>query len=125
LFDPDKNFINYLDNRCNEQAALLVNDELVFEFDRKLTFDEQQQVFLDKMDVDMGSGIRIHGELLVNPDAQQRATFVVMNLVKALQQGNQAVISASCAYLVNRYPELIEVHASDHAGAVKIEMIEK
>jgi hypothetical protein len=62
------------------RLALLVNDELVFEFDRKLTFDEQQLAFLDKMDVDMESGIRIHGELLVNPDAQQRATFVVMNL---------------------------------------------
>jgi hypothetical protein len=34
------------------------------------------------MDVDMDSDIRIHGELLLNPDAQQRATFVVMNLYK-------------------------------------------
>ena len=107
------------------KLAVLVNDELVFEFDRKLNFDEQQLVFLDKMDSDMESGIKIHGELLENPDAQQRVTFVIMNLIKALQQGNQAVITASCAYLVNRNPKLIEVHVNDHADAVKIEIIEE
>jgi hypothetical protein len=48
-----------------------------------------------------------------------------MNLIKALQQGNGAVISASCAYLVNRHPALIEVHANDHDRAVKIELIEE
>jgi hypothetical protein len=107
------------------KLAVLVNDELVFEFDRKSAFDEQQLAFLDKMDRDMESGIRIQGESIVNPDAQQRARFVVMNLIKALQQDNQAVISASCAYLVNRHPEIIEVHADDDAGAVKIEIIEE
>jgi len=107
------------------KLAILVNDELVFEFDRNFSFEEQQLAFLDKMDSDMDSGIKIQGELLVDPDSQQRATFVVMNLIKALQQGNQAVISASCAYLVNRHPKLIAVHAYDHADAVKIEMIEE
>ena len=52
----------------------------------------------------MDSGIKLHGELLVKPDTRQRATFVVMNLIKALQQGNEAAISASCAYLVSRHP---------------------
>ena len=107
------------------KLAIFVNDEIVFEFDRDLTFKEQQLAFFDKMDSDMESGIKIHGELLVNPDSQQRATFVVINLIKALQQGNEAVISASCAYLVNRYPALIEVHANDDVNMVKIELVEE
>jgi len=48
-----------------------------------------------------------------------------MNLIKALQQDNEAVITASCAYLVNRFPKLIEVHANDHGNAVKIELLEE
>ena len=107
------------------KLAVLVNDETVFEFDRDLTFEDQQLAFLDRMDSDMENGIKIHGELVVDPDSQQRATFVTMNLIKALQQENEAVISASCAYLVNRFPELVEVHANDHGNAVKIELIEE
>ena len=107
------------------KLAVLVNNEIVFEFDRDMIFEEQQLAYLDRMDSDMESGIKIQGELLLNPDSQQRATFIVMNLIKALQQDNEAVISASCAYLVNRHPALIEVHANDHANTVKIELIEE
>lgn len=107
------------------KLAVVVNNEVVFEFDREISFEDQQMAFLDRMDSDMDSGIKIKGELLVNPDARQRATFIVMNLIKALQQDNEAVISASCAYLVNRHPALIEVHANDHGDAVKIELIEE
>lgn len=107
------------------KLAVLVNNEVVFEFDRDIAFEEQQLAFLDRMDADMQSGIKIHGELLANPDSQQRAQFVVMNLIKALQQDNEAVISASCAYLVNRHPALTEVHANDAENAVKIELVEE
>ena len=96
----------------------------MFEFDRGLSCEDQQLAFLDSMDADMDSGIRIRGELLVNPDKQQRATFVVMNLVKELQQGNDAAISASCAWLANRLPALREVHANDAADTVRVELIE-
>ena len=58
------------------KLAVFVNNEIVFEFDRDLTFLENQLAFFDKMDSDMDSGIKIHGELLVNPDGQQGATFV-------------------------------------------------
>ena len=58
------------------KLAVFVNNEIVFEFDRDLTFVENQLAFFDKMDSDMDSGINIHGELLVNPDGQQGATFV-------------------------------------------------
>ena len=108
-----------------DKLAVFINNEIVFEFDRELTFSDQQLAFLDRMDAGMERGIKIQGELLVNPDSQQRATFVAMNLIKALQQDNEAVISASCAYLANRHPALIEVHANDHDNAVKIELIEE
>jgi len=108
-----------------DKLTVFINNEIVFEYDRDLTIEDQQLAFLDRMDADMERGIKIRGELLVNPDSQQRATFVAMNLIKALQQGNEAAISASCAYLFNRHPALIEVHANDDDNAVKIELIEE
>jgi len=47
-----------------------------------------------------------------------------MNLFKALQQDDQPIISASCAFLTNRQSELIEVHAKDQGSAINIELIE-
>ena len=108
-----------------KSLEVLVNNEIVFEFDRYLPIEDEQLAFLDRMDTDMDRGIKIHGELLVNPDSQQRATFVSMNLIKALQQGNEAVKTASCAYLINRHPKLIAVHANDHGNTIKIELIEE
>lgn len=46
-----------------------------------------------------------------------------MNLIKALQQNNDAVIAVSCAYLITRHPALNEVHANDHKDAISIELV--
>jgi hypothetical protein len=107
------------------KLVVFINNEIVFKFDRDLKIEDQQLAFLDRMDSDMDRGFKIQGKLLLNPDGQQRATFVAMNLIKALQQENEAAISSSCAYLVNRNPALIEVHANDDDNAVKIELIEE
>jgi len=107
-----------------ETLSIFINEQVVYEYDRDTHMDEQKLVFLDNMDADMERGIKIQGELITSPDKQQRAKFVVMNLIKALQQENNAIISASCAYLVNRHPTLLEVHANDHDDSVKIEFID-
>lgn len=80
-----------------DKLGVFINNEIVFEFDRDIRFSDQQLAFLDKMDSDMDQGIKIYGELLTNPDAQQRANFIAMNPVRALQQDNEAVITSSCA----------------------------
>ena len=76
-------------------------------------------------DSDMGRGIKIRGELLANPDARQKATFVAMNLIRALKQDNQPIIFSSCAYLVNRLPALVEVRANDQGDTVNIDLVEE
>jgi len=107
------------------KLVIFVTNEVAFEFDRELSLVDEQLAFLDKIDSDMRKGIKINGELLVNPDKQQRATFVAMNLLKALQQEDDAIVTASCVYLINRFPQLIEVHANDHDNSVKIDLIEE
>lgn len=108
-----------------KKLTVFVNEQVVYEYNRDITFEEQQLMFLDKMDNDMEAGIKLRGELISHPDSHQRATFVVMNLIKALQQDNAAIIDASCAYLVNRHPELVEVHANDDENSINIELIDE
>jgi hypothetical protein len=104
--------------------SVFINDQLVYEYDKDKSFDDRQQAFLDKMDSDMNRGLKIQGELITTPDSQQRAKFVAMILIKALQQEKDAIISASCAYLVNRQPSLIEIRVNDHENTVNIELIQ-
>ena len=105
--------------------TFFVNDQLVFEYDRDTVLQNEQLDFLDKMDTDMDRGVKIRGELLSDPDSQQRATFVALNLLRAMQQENQGAIAVSCAYLSTRLPGLHEVHVSNEEGAVTVELLEE
>lgn len=105
--------------------SVFINEQLVFEYDRSTKLDDKQLGFLDKMDLDMERGFRIHGELITRPDSKQKATFVAMNLLKALQQENDAKIAVSCAYLTSRLPHAVELHARDQDNRINIEFIEE
>ena len=63
------------------KLSILINQEVVFEYDRDNILDEQKRAFLNKMDADMDRGIKIQGEMIAGADAQQRAKFVGMNLI--------------------------------------------
>lgn len=108
-----------------DNLTIFVNKQPVFECDRDMPMPDDKLAFLDKMDSDMGRGIKIQGELIRDPDVQQRAKFMAMNLIKALQQDNQAVIQASCAYLVNRLPGLVEVQVNEEGRQINIEFVEE
>ncbi len=105
--------------------TVYINDQPAYEHDRELSLDDSKLEFLDKMDTDMQRGIKIRGELITEPDNEQRVRFVAMNLIKALQQDNHAIISVSCAYLIHRRPELIEIHVHDRQGHVDIDFVDE
>ena len=104
---------------------IYANDQVAYEYDKETAVDEQKLALFDKMDSDMARGIKIQGELIADPDSKQRATFMAMNLIRAIKQDNQPIVSASCAYLANRLPALIEVHARDKGDTVDIELVEE
>lgn len=105
--------------------TILLNDQIAYTFDRDTQLEDQQLAFLDRMDKDMDSGIKFQTELVTTPDNKQRARFVAMNLIRALQQDDNAKTFALCAYLSNRLPALVEVRASDHAAGVNIDFVEE
>jgi hypothetical protein len=100
---------------------IIINDQLAFEYDRSKVLDDRQLAFMEQMD----RGIRMYGELITEPDSKQKAGFVAMNLLKGLQQQDNARIEVSCAYLSSRLPHVVEVHARDLDGRVNIEFIEE
>lgn len=106
-----------------EKLIIRINHEIAFEFEKDYPINDQQLEFLDKMDADMRQGIKIAGKIITEPDQMQRSIFVSMNLIKALQQNNQAAISVSCTYLINRQPNLKEVHAADRDNKIHIDLI--
>ena len=107
----------------SDKLTVFVNDESVFEYDRLIELDEQQLAFLDKMDSDMSRGIKVRGEVIAEPGEEQRAEFVAMNLIKALQQDNEASVMVCCAYLTQRNSNLLEVRVSDGDVGVVVAFI--
>lgn len=104
---------------------VLINGQQAYEYDKENVLEDMQLEFLDKMDRDMERGIRIRGELISEPDARDKAKFVALNLIKALQQSNEAAITVSCAYLNSRIPSLLEVQANDSESGVQIEFVQE
>ena len=104
--------------------AIFVNEQLAYEYDKDEVMDEEKMAFLDKMDADMGRGIKIEGVLIASPDLNQRARFVAMNLVRAMQQENMPVIMASCAYISDRLPAVTELRISDSESGIVMDFVE-
>jgi len=104
---------------------LFVNDQPTFEYDRSTELDEGKLAFLDRMDKDMDRGFKIYGEMIAAPDTKQKATFVTLNLIRALQQEDEAKIAVSCAYLATRLPNTVEVHARDADNRIEIEFVDE
>ena len=105
--------------------TVFINDQSVFAYDRETRLEDSQLQFLDKMDSDMARGIKIKGELIDKPDHEQRIRFVVLNLINALRQDDNAKIAALCAYITQRRPALQEIHAKDQGDSVVIDMIDE
>lgn len=105
--------------------SLFINDQLAFEYDKSTELDENQLEFLGKMDSDMDRGFKINEEMVVAPDTKQKASFVAMNLLRALQQEDNVKIAVYCAYLSNRLPHVVEVQARDQDSRISIEFTEE
>ena len=84
---------------------------------------ESQREYLDKLDRRMDAGIELGGRRIESPDALQRAQFVALQLLQAVEAGNEAVAAATCAYLANRLPDLKQVRATTRAGLMTFDLV--
>jgi len=89
--------------------VIVINGELVLEYDRRKPVTERQKGYLDKMDSDMNAGITFHNEQIGIPNKIQRAKFVADQLMHAYLKDNDQQIAALCAYLAKSLPGLTQV----------------
>ncbi|MFP3874996.1 MAG: hypothetical protein ACLFQT_03145 [Thiohalophilus sp.] len=102
---------------------LKIDGDTVLEFDRNTRLPGRQRDFLDKMDEDMDRGIELADEHIAEPDSLQRAHYVAMHLLKAFDEDNQAMITASCAYLVQRVPALNTIEVQNRGEQTLLQLI--
>jgi len=109
----------------SEHPLLIVvlNGEPQIEYDRSKPLPDQQRAYLDRMDFQMDGGIVLGGQTVEQPDQLQRAQFISIHAIQALQQGNEALVAASCAYLATRMPDLKQIKARMVEGGLSVELV--
>lgn len=107
----------------SEKLYIELNGAAVIEYDRNIRLPGHQRRFLDKMDEDMSEGIELAGQAIDEPKPVQRAQFVAIQLLNAMQHNEESLIAATCAYLANRYPDMRKVVAREQGDNVSLELV--
>ena len=107
----------------NNLMAVFLNGIAQLEYDRNKLLPDHQAAYLDKMDAKMDAGIFLDGEMVANPDLNQRTRFAAANLASALKNNDESMAAAMCSYMAIRMPELKQVKIEDDDGEISIELI--
>ncbi len=106
------------------RLIVTVNGAPVAEHDRRERLAGHQRRVLDGMDADMDGGIELEGRHIPHPSAADRARFVAMQLLLALDRGDRDLVTLACAYLARRHPRLGEVRAVDDGEWISLELVQ-
>ena len=101
---------------------IFVNECRVYSFERSAGVPGRQRQFFERMDRDMDDGVKLDGEWISEPDVKQRSYFVVGELLRALDRGNQALAATLSAYLVTRLPQLKAVYGINDGQNFTVEL---
>jgi hypothetical protein len=107
----------------SEYLVVVLDGVSQLEYVRATALVPAQQDYLDRLDQKMDAGIELAGMHIQQPDALQRAQFIAVQLVQAVQAGNEAQAAVTCAYLANRIPDLQQVRASTRAGLLSFDLV--
>lgn len=103
--------------------SVYLEDRKQIEYDRNRPLPGAERRFLDQMDLDMDRGLRLGEQDVASPDEAQRAQYVAHQLVFAIGAEDDRLIAATCAYLSNRFPELLTIRANRHGDDVTINFV--
>ena len=71
----------------------------------------------------MKKALKSLAKLISNPDENQKAQFVVANLLMAMRSDNSSLTSALCTYLALSMPELKQLKIDEDGGEVTIDFV--
>ena len=107
----------------SDQLVVLLNGASQLQYDRRKPLAKHQQKFLKKMDVELQQGVTINDQEFPRPDMQQKAQFVAMNLIQAVQNGEEQKAAALCTYLAVYLPDLKQVKADQNQNGMLIDLV--
>lgn len=105
--------------------SVYINDTRIIEYDKSSRLPGKQRQFLDGMDLDMDDGIKLDDKIITSPDNMQRAKYVAMSILFGVHTSNESIVSAGCAYLANRLPELEQVRAIEQGDEITLDLVFK
>ncbi len=103
--------------------AVVVNDQLTLQFDRSKALPENQQQYLDKLDIKFAQGIELQGEKINNPDIQQKAKYMSLSLMEGIMYQEDDKAAVSMAWLATRLPDLKQVKAIVDENGTQFDLI--
>jgi hypothetical protein len=103
------------------KLSIIFNGTPELEYDRDKPLEDQQLLYLDKMDNKMSEGITIGDEHIANPDSNQRSQFVAANLVHAINTNQESAMASLCAYLAMRMPDIQQISINERQGGIEID----
>ena len=106
-----------------ESLVVVLDGVSQLEYRRSTPLDEAQSRYLDRMDLRMDQGIALSGVQITAPDALQRAQFVALQLLQAVQAGEEPVAAATLAYLADRMPDMKQVRATTRGGLLSFDLV--
>lgn len=107
----------------SNMMAVLLNGIAQLEYDREKPLTDYQRTYLEKMDEKMDQGFDLDGEFIEAPDDNQKAQFVVANLLAAMKDGNEGLTSALCTYIADGMPDLKQLKIFEKDGEVSIDFV--
>ncbi len=104
---------------------VLLNQQVVLEFDRRKKIPDIQLEYLDNMDARLDAGIQLGDKEIKPKDQLEKAQYVANSMVNSLLKNdfNQAI--AMCTYLGDRIRDLKQVVCvgQDDENGIKIEFV--
>ena len=107
----------------SNMMAVLLNGVAQLEYDRDKPLTDYQRTYLEKMDGKMDDGIEVDGVLIKNPDENDKARFVVANLLNAMKSDNAGLTSALCTYIADGMPDLKQLLIDENDGEVSVDFV--
>ena len=106
----------------SQLLVVLVDGQVLIEFDHAKPVPDNQLTYLDQMDRRMDYGIELQGEFIADPNEEQRAKFVAQNMAMLLGESQDQAAVAMCTYLGVRRPALKQVKISSTGAGISVDL---
>lgn len=105
------------------RLAIVVNEELMYEYHRDVELAENKQKYLASLDHKFDQGLEISGEFVESPSLEQRAKYMTLSLMEGIMYQDEKMASVSLSWLATRLPELKQVIAQVDFDGTQFELV--